>query len=35
VPLAWFSERPFKKLDGCRTSLFLELDRPALRPLPE
>jgi transposase len=28
------NQRPFKKRDGCRQSLFLELDRPALRPLP-
>jgi transposase len=27
--------RPFKKLPGCRHSLFEALDRPALRPLPE
>jgi len=33
--LAWLNERPFKKLEGCRASLFTELDRPALRPLPE
>ena len=26
--------KPFKKLEGSRTSLFKELDRPALRPLP-
>ena len=26
--------RPFKKMDGSRRSLFEELDRPALRPLP-
>ena len=26
--------RPFKKREGSRQSLFLELDRPALRPLP-
>ena len=26
--------RPFKKLPGCRQSAFIELDRPALRPLP-
>ena len=25
--------RPFKKLEGCRRSRFLELDQPALRPL--
>jgi len=32
--LAWLNSRPFKKLAGCRASLFAELDRPALRPLP-
>jgi transposase len=26
--------RPFKKLPGCRQSAFVDLDRPALRPLP-
>jgi transposase len=26
--------RPFKKLVGCRRSVFEELERPALRPLP-
>jgi transposase len=26
--------RPFKKMDGSRDSLFCDLDRPALRPLP-
>ena len=26
--------RPFKKLEGCRRSRFLELDQPALRALP-
>lgn len=26
--------RPFKKLEGCRQSAFLELDRPAMHPLP-
>jgi transposase len=26
--------RPFKKMDGSRTELFDQLDRPALRPLP-
>ena len=26
--------RPFKKLEGCRCSRFIELDAPALRPLP-
>jgi transposase len=28
------NQRPFKKRDGSRQSLFLELDRPVLRPLP-
>ncbi len=28
------NNRPFKKLPGCRTSAFEELDKPALRPLP-
>jgi transposase len=28
------NRRPFQKLDGSRRSLFEELDRPALRPLP-
>ena len=32
--LIGLNERPFKKLDGCRRSLFDELDRPAMRPLP-
>jgi transposase len=26
--------RPFKKLDGCRRSVFEAIDRPAMRPLP-
>lgn len=26
--------RPFKKLEGCRRSLFEQTDKPALRPLP-
>jgi len=30
----WINERPFKKIDGSRASLFASLDRPALRPLP-
>jgi len=29
------NERPFRKRDGCRRSLFEQLDKPALRPLPE
>ena len=32
--VAWINVRPFKKLHGSRQSLFEELDRPALRPLP-
>jgi transposase len=32
--VAWLNARPFKKLAGSRASLFAELDRPALRPLP-
>lgn len=30
----WVNARPFKKLAGSRRTLFEELDRPALRPLP-
>jgi transposase len=26
--------RPFQKLDGCRRSHYLEIDKPALQPLP-
>jgi len=32
--LAEYNRRPFQKLEGCRESLFLSLDRPALKPLP-
>ena len=32
--VSWLNSRPFKKLPGSRASLFAELDRPALRPLP-
>ena len=28
------NQRPFKKREGSRLSLFEQLDRPALRPLP-
>ena len=28
------NDRPFQKIDGSRRSLFEELDRPALKPLP-
>jgi transposase len=30
----WLNNRPFKRLQGSRKSLFLELDRPTLKPLP-
>ncbi len=30
----WMNDRPFKRLAGSRASVFAELDRPALRPLP-
>ena len=33
--LTRLNERPFRKRDGCRRSLFELLDKPALRPLPE
>ncbi len=32
--VAWLNARPFKKLPGSRETLFAELDKPALRPLP-
>ncbi len=32
--LARLNEQPFQKLQGSRQSLFEELDRPALKPLP-
>lgn len=32
--LGRLNERPFRKRDGSRASLFASLDRPALRPLP-
>jgi len=32
--LTHFNTRPFKKMAGCRRSRFMELDQPALRPLP-
>jgi transposase len=32
--VAWVNARPFKKLPGSRRSLYEEIDRPALRPLP-
>ncbi|AME26943.2 hypothetical protein AXG89_29185 (plasmid) [Burkholderia sp. PAMC 26561] len=33
--LSDLNNRPFKKLPGSRLSVFDEIDRPALRPLPE
>ena len=32
--VSFINERPFRKIDGSRASLFTSLDRPALRPLP-
>lgn len=32
--LGVLNQRPFKKLPGCRTSAFAEIDRPALQSLP-
>ena len=32
--LAALNERPFQKTEGSRRSLFEDLDRPALKPLP-
>ena len=32
--LEWLNDRPLSKLDGTRRSLWRELDRPALKPLP-
>ena len=33
--LAELNEKPFQKLEGTRRGLFEDLDRPALRPLPQ
>ncbi len=33
--LEWINQRPFRKMEGSRLSLYETLDRPALRPLPE
>ena len=33
--LTKLNQRPFRKRPGCRASLFQELDRPALGPLPQ
>ena len=32
---AVMNRRPFQKMPGCRVELFEELDRPALKPLPD
>jgi transposase len=32
--LVEINQRPFKKLEGSRASVFAEIDQPALRPLP-
>lgn len=32
--LVTINERPFKKMEGSRRSLFEDLERPALGPLP-
>jgi transposase len=32
--VARLNEKPFKKLEGSRATLFAQLDQPALRPLP-
>jgi transposase len=32
--VAWINDRPFKKMPGSRRSLFEELERPVMRPLP-
>jgi transposase len=28
----WLNNRPFKKMEGCRRSLFEELERPVMQP---
>lgn len=33
--LVQLNERPFRKMEGSRRSLFLSIDQPALKPLPE
>ena len=32
--LTWLNNRPFRKLEGSRRSVFESIDRPALKPLP-
>lgn len=33
--LTKLNDKPFQKLDGCRSSMFAELDKPKLEPLPK
>jgi len=33
--LVILNRRPFKKMEGCRESMFLSHEKPALKPLPE
>jgi len=33
--LVKLNNQPFQKLEGCRRSLFLTVDKPALKPLPQ
>jgi transposase len=33
--LEWLNDRPLSKLEGTRRSLFVEIDAPALKPLPQ
>jgi transposase len=33
--LEWLNGRPFSRLEGSRRSLWMEIDRPALLPLPQ
>ncbi|MDA8344137.1 MAG: IS21 family transposase [Thermaerobacter sp.] len=31
----WINQRPFRKLEGSRSSVFATIEKPVLRPLPE
>ena len=31
----WINQRPFRKLEGSRASVFATIEKPALRPLPQ
>jgi transposase len=33
--LTWLNDRPFRKLEGSRSSVFASIEKPMLRPLPE